>query len=240
MDPNALAGQISQLDSSYNPTAIYNQATTELGIPDARARVQALQTHLVNTQNAINAVDPNVTARTSGNLVTDAQRSRIVNVERQPLQQDYTTQNQAYGTESTNLNNLEGQLNTRVSNETANYNAKRQGLATQLDTALKQQAAAEATRQFNITSAQNATKIANSGSGGGNSQATAASQQRKDKGFNFQDTNGKAISARLYAQLTNTDFNTLLKAMAAKGDAGATDVLKNGARSAAYKALTWD
>ncbi len=82
---------------------------------------------------------------------------------------------------------------------------------------------------------------ARSGGGGGGSQASGppTPQQRKDKGFNFQDPTGRAISARTYASLTNTPFSALLKQMAAAGDAGAADVLKRGSSSKHYKNVVW-
>lgn len=248
MDPNALATQISQLDSSYNPTQLYNDTMTKLGIPDARTRVQNLQTQLINSENALKQVDPSVTGRTSNSLVTEAQRQRLVNMERQPLAETYNTENQQYGTEQSNLNNLLGQANQQTSLAESDYKNKRDSLATQLDFAQKQQAAAQAKaeadrqfaesqRQFNISSAQKGSKA-------GSSKAAAATptstQRASDKGFNFTDASGNAISARLYAQLTGTNFNTVLKAMAAAGDKGAQDVLKNGGSSKYYKALTWN
>jgi hypothetical protein len=252
MDPAALSGQLASLDSSYNPTQVYNDVTTKLGIPDARTQVQSLQKNLVDTQNAINAVDPSVTGRTSNSLVTEAQRGRLVNMEKQPLQQTYSTQNQSLGTDTTNLNNLQSEADRQVGAAQTEYTNKRSALAGQLQEALTQQeqqrqaeaaqaAAAEQQREFNITSAQNATKIAQSGQSKSGASANApAYQQRSGGGFNFQDSSGKAISARLYAQQTGTDFNALLKQMAASGDSGAKDVLAKGAKSAAYKALTWN
>lgn len=167
MDPTALASQISQLDASYNPTDVYNKVTTSLGIPDARTRVQALSKNLVDTQNAINAVDPSVTARTSGALVTEAQRGRLVTAEQQPLQQDYTQQNQEYGTESGNLNDLESQAAQQEAAAQTDYTNKRQSLSDQLAAAQKAAADAEAQREFNVTSQQDQQKINNAGSGGG-------------------------------------------------------------------------
>lgn len=248
-DINALASQIQSLDQGYNPTQVYNDITTKLGIPDARTRVQALSQNLVDTENAIRAVDPNVTARTSSALVTEAQRGRLVNMEKAPLTDTYNQQNQSYGKEQGNLSELNSQANTQAGLAESDYKNKRQSLADQLTTALQQQAAAEAKaesdrqfaesqRQFNVSSAQNATKIAQSGAAA--NPAVPGSQQRADKGFNFQDANGKSISARLYAQLTGTNFNTLLKKMASMGDKGAADVLKNGGSASAYKSLTWD
>lgn len=173
MDPNALSGQIAALDQSYNPTAVYNQVTSSLGIPDARTRVQALQTNLVNSQNAINAVDPSVTGRTQNSVVTEAQRERLVNMEKAPLQTAYNTGTQDYNTANTNLNSLQAEGDRQVSQAAADYQTKRQSLATQLDTALKQQAAAEATRQFNVQQAANAAAAAAKAKTGGTAKAAA-------------------------------------------------------------------
>lgn len=173
MDPNALASQITALDTSYNPTDTYNKITTQLGIPDARTRVQALQSNLVNTQNAINAVDPSVTARTSGQLVTEAQRGRLVNMEKAPLTTTAGTQSQDLNQANTNLNTLTGEAGQQAGLAESNYKTQRQSLADQLNTAIstrdKAQAQAnsdrafnESQRQFNVSSAQKAT-----GTGGG-------------------------------------------------------------------------
>lgn len=243
-DVNALASSIQALDSGYNPTDTYNKITTQLGIPDARTRVQALQSNLLDTENAIKAVDPNVTARTSGALVTEAQRGRLVNMEKAPLTDTYSSENQAYGKESGNLADLNQQAIQQAGLAESDYKNKRQSLADQLTTALQQQADAErkaesdrqfteSQRQFNVSSAQKAASSAAS-------TASPTYQQRSsDKGFNFQDNGGKSVSARTYAALTGTNFQSLLQQMAAKGDKGAADYLKNGSKSKAAQALTW-
>lgn len=173
-DINALAGQITALDQGYNPTDVYNKITTQLGIPDARTRVQALQQNLLNTENAIRSVDPNVTARTSNSLVTEAQRGRLVDMEKAPLTDTYNQQNRSYGTEQGNLNELTGQATQQAGLAESDYKNKRQSLADQLQLAIKQQEDAQAKadadrtfaenqRQFNVG---NSTKLATSGGGG--------------------------------------------------------------------------
>lgn len=173
-DIGALASQIQSLDSGYNPTDTYNKITTQLGLPDARTRVQALQSNLLNTENAIKAVDPNVTARTSGSLVTEAQRGRLVNMEKAPLTDTYSSQNQAYGQESGNLANLNQQAIQQAGLAESDYKNKRQSLADQLQLAVTQEnqriakeesdrAFAENQRQFNVSSAQKASAASNSG-----------------------------------------------------------------------------
>lgn len=49
--------------------------------------------------------------------------------------------------------------------------------------------------------------------------------QRADKGFNFTDSSGKAISAAVYAKANNIPFRSLLERMAKLGDNGAKQAL---------------
>lgn len=250
MDPTSLATQISQLDSSYNPVDTYNHVTSSLGIPDARTRALGLQKQLVDTQNAIDAVDPSVTGRTSGSLVTEAQRGRLVNMEKAPLTNTYTKEGQQLGQANTNLTSLLGEADRQTNAAKSDYQTKRNSLATQLDLALKQKAAEQAAAQHQadqeFTASENAknraAKGGSGGGGGGSSEVGSAlqvSSGNRKGAYNFTDANGNPISARLYAQNNNLDFNKLLQKMAVSGDSGARDVLNKGAKSAAYKALTW-
>lgn len=67
-------------------------------------------------------------------------------------------------------------------------------------------------------------------SGGGEATTPTAKipsiQQRADKGFNFQDATGRAISAAAYSKLTGVPFRELLQQMANKGDRGAARALQ--------------
>ena len=235
MDPQALAGQISQLDQSYNPTSTYNAITTQLGIPDARTRVQALQSNLVNTQNAINAVDPNVAARTSGSLVTEAQRGRLVNMERAPLTTTAGVQSQDLNQANNNLNTLTGQANTQVNLAAANYKTQRQGLSERLTAAISAQdkaqaqantdranaqAQANADRAFNAQQAQqkvvnnqNATRIASktTKASSGNSTPNNFSMGKYTNGNNFfKDSSGNVASLGQYLDATGGNAKSLL------------------------------
>lgn len=53
----------------------------------------------------------------------------------------------------------------------------------------------------------------------------ASSSPKSGGGFSFTDSQGNAISAAKYAQLTGTPFRTVLKKMAASGDSGARKAL---------------
>jgi hypothetical protein len=144
------------------------------------------------------------------------------------------------------------QATTQANNKVNDYNTGRKALQDEYTTAYQREqdakAAADSAAKFAyqqqqdaITNRLNQQKASSGGGGGGGSSAaTPTSTQRKGGGFNFTDASGNPISARLYAQLTGTSFNTVLKKMAASGDTGAAAVLKSGAKAASYKALTWD
>lgn len=254
MDSATLASQLAAYNAKpVTATDALNTALNTFGVPEIRNTVSGLRTTVANTNSALNAVDPSVTGRTQGSLVTEAQRERQVNNERAPIAQNLTDENKSLTDQQQALTDALGQATTTANNQVSDYNAGRTALQGEYDMEYQREqdaaskaaaaaAAAEQQREFNVTSSQNATKIAQSGSSGSGSGSSQPTYQQKASGggFNFQSASGAPISARLYAQQTGTNFNTLLKQMAAAGDSGAADVLKQGAKSAAYKALTWD
>lgn len=247
-----IAGQLATYDKNRKSSAdIMSEALKEYGVPEIRSNVANLRTTIANTENALNAVDPSVTGRTSRSLVTEAQRSRIVNNERAPIAEQLSGQGRALSTESANLTEQQRAAETLAQGRINDYTTGRTALQSQYNDALAREnearRRAEADRAFNYTKEKDARDYARSvlaqktkQDNSDTSTSAPSYQKRNDGGFNFQDKSGKAISARKYAELTGTDFNTLLKTMAKAGDSGAADVLKNGGSSKAYKALTWN
>lgn len=263
MNPTATLPSASDALSALNgyqaPSSadVLSQAENKYGVNDLQQKVSALNSLTGNLTNAIAAVDPSVTGRTAGTLTTEGQRSALVDRERQPVIGQLGTANQALGNQKDLLSSADTNARNSANMTIADNQAKYQKLKDTYDAAnAREQAAqqlamqqaqqAEQVRQYNQSrqDALAASRSGGGGSGGGGSSSSKAaspgSQQRSDGGFNFQDASGNSISARLYAQLTGTNFNTLLKKMAAGGDKGAADVLKHGGSSKAYKALTWD
>lgn len=102
------------LGKSKAPIDFYNEATNKLGIPDARARVARDRKSISDTQGLIDAVDPSVTGRTQGSLVTEAQRQGLVTKEKSPLLESMGRLSGIYGTSSGNLSDLMGQAQTQA------------------------------------------------------------------------------------------------------------------------------
>lgn len=78
----------------------------QVGLPSARERQMGLRAAISNTENLLRNVDPSVTGRTQGSLVTEAQRSKIVQNERQPYAEQFREQSRALEGETANLADL--------------------------------------------------------------------------------------------------------------------------------------
>lgn len=257
MNPANSAEALQQLQqtqsTAQDPNAILATQRSQLGVQGAQDTVTGLRGAIDNTTRMLKQVAPSVMGRTGNSLVTSAQSGRIIQNEEAPISSTLADEGQKYSQASSDADKLESQAEQSASGIYKGQQDKQSYLQGLYDTLYqreqntqaetdKQAAAAENQREAQASEATANAKV--SGGTGGTSKAAAAktptSQQRAGGGYNFQSADGKTISARLYAQLTGTDFNTLLKTMAANGDNGAADVLKHGASSAAYKALTWD
>lgn len=239
-----LAQQIAAYDANRKSSAdILNEALNKYGVPEIRTRVSGIRTTLANTEAALNNVDPSVTGRTSQSLVTEAQRQRIVNNERAPIAQDYSTQSKTLSNESANLSDQEKAAQLLAQGQMNDYTVGRNALQSQYDSAAAREAEerrrAEADRAYQLDVQKSASSSRSGGGGGGGGSSAPSYQKRSGGGFNFQDANGKAISAGSYARITGTSWKGLLQSMANNGDAGAKDVLKNGSKSKYWTAFTW-
>lgn len=92
---------------------ILKDSEVRLGVPKAAERKAGLRTAITNTENLIRAVEPSVSGRTGGSLVTEAQKSRLIGLERAPLDEAFREQSRAYEGESA----LEQELRARALQE---------------------------------------------------------------------------------------------------------------------------
>jgi len=163
-DNNVGSGQALQdltnfQTSQKSPVDAYNEAVTQLGIPDVRTNVTGLRKQIADTTALLNALPDSVTGRTSGSLVTDAQRGRILGMERAPLDQANAGYNNAYGVASANLADLTGQAQNQASlveqgqkNIEGALSTRYQGIKSAEDTKAAQ---AAADRQYQAHNAAN-------------------------------------------------------------------------------------
>lgn len=145
MDSATLARQIQDYDSKrVNSTDALNEALKQYGVPEIRNTVAGLRTTLANTQNAFNAVDPSVTGRTQGSLVTEAQRTKQVSNERAPIAGQMSDTTRALGDQTTALNDAQSQANMLATNRVNDWETGRKALQGQYDTAYQREQDAQA------------------------------------------------------------------------------------------------
>jgi len=139
MQPStAIAQKLATYDANpVTSTDALNAALGQYGVPEIRNTVAGLRTTVANTTNALNAVDPSVTGRTQGSLVTEAQRSRQVANERAPIAGQLSSQTQALDQGQQDLTSALGQATTAATNKVNDYNAGRANLESEYNMAYK-------------------------------------------------------------------------------------------------------
>lgn len=92
----------------------YTQAQGELGVGDAKTRQDDLRGLIRNTETALKGVGQSVAGRTRGNLVTEAQRSRLQALETQPIAQQLSDRQGEFSDAQTNYRDLLSQAGQRA------------------------------------------------------------------------------------------------------------------------------
>jgi hypothetical protein len=156
--------------SEVSPDTAIAQGNNKYGVSGLGSQLDALRSTTSNLQKSIANVDPSVTGRTSGSLVTEAQRAAIVNNEQQPLVKNFNDV-------STNLNDVDKQygeatgLASNYANAVLGNQSQEYGqLFGQYNTALQKEeadsAAAEKQREFDASLADAKSARAASASSG--------------------------------------------------------------------------
>lgn len=167
MDSATLAKQIASYDAApVTSTSALNEALGQFGVPEIRKTVSGLRSTVANTSAALDNVDPSVTGRTQGSLVTEAQRQKQVANERAPIAGQLTKFSGALSDNERTLQDALGQATAVASNRVADYTRGRDALQSQYDTTYKREqdaAAAEANRQaLELQRQQSASKSSSS------------------------------------------------------------------------------
>lgn len=107
-------GQLQSFQSTRRkPQDVLRESEERLGIPTATQRQVGLRGAITNTENLLKNVDPSVSGRTQGSLVTDAQKQRLIALEREPIAGQFTEQSRALENETANV----AELNRRALQE---------------------------------------------------------------------------------------------------------------------------
>jgi len=142
---------------------VLTEAETRLGVPTQQQRLTGLRSALGNTENLIRSVEPGVAGRTGGSYVTEAQRNRLVNIERAPLDEAFREQSRGLEGATADLGEMNRQALTEAQLRITDDDRRENELQKLYDTLYGREQAdkvfAENQRQFNeqqrAASAQN-------------------------------------------------------------------------------------
>lgn len=230
-------------NSRVKPEDYIKRYSDELGVNAARDSVIGARTAIKATEDTIAGAPAGVAGRTSGALVTEAQRNRLVQNEVAPLQDVLRQQNSGLSTATSDYSDLQSTAAQRATAAYQGDESKGKSLMDLYNAALQAEQEAERKRQFELQLAENkrqfdaqlaASKAAASrafspslGSGGSTASSSAPAVMAKKSngsGFNFATSSGQSISAAKYAALTNQDIRSVLYTMGQQGDKYAAQV----------------
>jgi hypothetical protein len=110
MDSKTALSELKNFQGTRKSSSdLFSQAQGELGVGDARTQQSNLQDIIRNTEKQLAGVGESVAGRTRGNLVTEAQRARLQNLEERPIAQSLGSQQGAYSDAAQNYRDLLGQ-----------------------------------------------------------------------------------------------------------------------------------
>lgn len=155
--------------SSYQAPSsadLLSSAQNQYGVNDLQSRVSSLQGLTGNLSNAIAAVDPSVTAETSGSMTTEGQRAALSSAEQAPLVTELNGVDSNLGTAEGNLQTAQTSASNEANAEETDAQNKEQQLLDVYNTANEQQQESqsqqnttaqekEAEREFNVSAADN-------------------------------------------------------------------------------------
>lgn len=130
-----------------NPIDVYNRMTEQLGIGDVRTRVTNMRREIANSEALLGGVSESVAGRTSGSLVTEAQRQALVNQERNPIQSLLSTQGRNLDLENQSLADLIGQADKMTGYTVQGESTQRQSLLDRLTGARERERVEEERRR---------------------------------------------------------------------------------------------
>ena len=239
-----------------------DEANSKYGLPASQDRVSKLRSTVGNLESSLDAVDPSVTGRTTGDFVTEGQRAALVNRERTPIISDLSKTGRLYSEAqqelSTNQSLADRWVSTLIGADDANY----QKLLDQYNlTYAKEQSDKtfnEQQRQFNEQMALQKKAAASNSldtSGiikaitGNSSQTLPAGMVQKNNqfgnfdGYDFFAPDGKSkVTAGVWAKNNNVPLGDLLYQMGTAGDqtaARAYNWIKSIQGSDMYKSGKW-
>lgn len=150
MEPssNLLSRYKSFEQTRLRPEDYVKRYSKELGVDSLRGRVSNARGAIRATEDTIRATPDSVAGRTSGSLVSDAARTRLVQNDLAPLQELYTTQGNALSDASADLGDLQSQVDSKATMAYGSDTDRANSLLKMYDAAFQNEQEMEKRRQF--------------------------------------------------------------------------------------------
>lgn len=149
MDTKSALQELKQFETTRKGAGDYlAQQKNELGVQGAQQRTDDIRGLIRNTETALKGVGQSVAGRTRGNLVTEAQRSRLQQLETQPIAQQLADRSGEFSDAQTNYRDLLSQASQNAQMSYQTDADKLSSLQGRYDRLFQADQAAEAKRQF--------------------------------------------------------------------------------------------
>lgn len=206
----------------------YNKYQQELGVNDVKTRADDMRGLIRNTETALKGVPEAVSGRTRGQLVTEAQRARLSNLEQQPLAEQLSGLQGGYSDEMQSYRDLLGQAGTqtqfayqsdadKLAALEGNYNRIFQKETAAAEEARWRKQMAENRRQFDAQLAQSARLQAQSDAMSasinsllGQAKASSSKPAKSNVKKTYKDASGKITGYETDRQSVLTDYGKQL------------------------------
>ena len=107
--------ELSELKGGYTPTAdLYTQYRQQLGIPGQETALKGITQEVLDVEGLLDKLDEDITARTTGGLVTGAQKRRQEATEGRPLRESLSDLIRAEARAGAGLTGARGELATMM------------------------------------------------------------------------------------------------------------------------------
>lgn len=114
MSDTAFNDYLTAAKSQAKPLDIYNTLEDKAGLPTLRKTAGSLQGQIGSLEDTINNVEPTVNATTMNSLVTEGQRTGMVNAQKYPWIQQLTPMSTALGRVQQGISSGEANINNMV------------------------------------------------------------------------------------------------------------------------------
>lgn len=223
MNPNSSQAALAQLKlqqaQTQNPNDILANQRQQLGVEGAQETVTGLRGAINNTTKLLKQVAPSVMGRTGSSLVTNAQATKQISNEQQPLYETLGEQGSQYGEANTNLSELQRRASEAAQGIYAGQQDKQSYLQNLYNTLFQREQTAEDRRRAELDRREQIRQF--------NEQlkasraASAAANRSFDLGGGSSKSSEPTIKDQAYASVQNflqgnddeirSDFNATLK-----------------------------